>query len=103
MKNEHAANLLDILASWLDDNINCESELLFDNDDDATDSELMYPAVERASAVLRKVESLSSENNSELRARLMNAVKHNATISADDVRSLLLATDHLISSCESGV
>ncbi|MFG1165617.1 hypothetical protein ACNHKP_25370 (plasmid) [Escherichia coli] len=41
-------SLLDILTSWLEDNINMESDLFFDNDVDNTTSESLYPAVEKA-------------------------------------------------------
>lgn len=41
---------LEILASWLEDNIGCETELCFDNPEDGTDSAMLLPCVEAALA-----------------------------------------------------
>ena len=48
MQINKVMSLLDILTSWLEDNINMESDLFFDNDVDNTTSESLYPAVEKA-------------------------------------------------------
>lgn len=45
MQINKVMSLLDILTSWLEDNINMESDLFFDNDVDNTTSESLYPAV----------------------------------------------------------
>ena len=34
---------LDILIHWLQDNIDCNSEIIFDNDEDNTDSAVLLP------------------------------------------------------------
>lgn len=39
MQINKVMSFLDILSSWLEDNINMESELVFDNDVDNTTSE----------------------------------------------------------------
>ncbi|EFN8403382.1 DUF957 domain-containing protein, partial [Escherichia coli] len=54
MQIEKVMSLLEVLSSWLEDNINMDSEIIFDNDEDNTNSEILYPAVEKANAVLRK-------------------------------------------------
>jgi len=100
MNNAMTVSRLEVLSSWLDDNIKCENDLIFDNDIDATDSDAMYPAVERAAAVLLKIDALASNNINEIRARLKDAVECKGLISPDDVRALLRATDHLICACE---
>ncbi|WP_193163270.1 hypothetical protein [Enterobacter ludwigii] len=39
---------LDILIDWLQDNIDCESGLIFDNDEDRTDSTALLPYIQQA-------------------------------------------------------
>ena len=39
---------LDILIHWLQDNIDCNSEIIFDNDEDNTDSAVLLPWIEQA-------------------------------------------------------
>ncbi|HBX8288913.1 TPA: DUF957 domain-containing protein [Klebsiella pneumoniae] len=39
---------LDILIRWLQDNIDCGSEIIFDNDEDRTDSTALLPWIEKA-------------------------------------------------------
>ncbi|EKS6641970.1 hypothetical protein QCD58_000716 [Enterobacter hormaechei] len=39
---------LNILISWLLDNIDCDSEIIFDNDEDNTDSAALLPRIEQA-------------------------------------------------------
>ncbi|MCV5377149.1 hypothetical protein OZH02_23075 [Escherichia coli] len=39
---------LDILIAWLQDNIDCESGIIFDNDEDRTDSAALLPCIEQA-------------------------------------------------------
>ncbi|ENY9152275.1 hypothetical protein ACF1VG_004097 [Escherichia coli] len=39
---------LDILIAWLQDNIDCESGIIFDNDEDKTDSAALLPCIEQA-------------------------------------------------------
>ncbi|WP_338231198.1 hypothetical protein [Escherichia coli] len=48
MQIEKVMSLLEVLSSWLEDNINMDSEIIFDNDEDNTNSEILYPAVEKA-------------------------------------------------------
>ena len=68
MQIEKVMSLLEVLSSWLEDNINMDSEIIFDNDEDNTNSEVLYPAVEKANAVLRKMASLSSDSVESLSA-----------------------------------
>ena len=39
---------LDILIDWLRDNINCDTPIIFDNDEDNTDSAALLPWIEQA-------------------------------------------------------
>ena len=39
---------LNILIDWLQDNIDCGSEIIFDNDENNTDSAALLPWIERA-------------------------------------------------------
>ncbi|RTQ04832.1 DUF957 domain-containing protein [Enterobacter sp. WCHEn045836] len=39
---------LNILISWLQDNIYCDSEIIFDNDEDNTDSAKLLPWIGQA-------------------------------------------------------
>lgn len=38
---------LDILIDWLRDNINCDTLIIFDNDEDRTDSAALLPWIEQ--------------------------------------------------------
>ncbi|MGT2397434.1 hypothetical protein ACVDHD_23610, partial [Enterobacter roggenkampii] len=102
MQIEKVMSLLEVLSSWLEDNINMDSEIIFDNDEDNTNSEILYPAVEKANAVLRKMASLSSNSVNAIRQRLQLAVEGKAELSLKDVGELLLATKYLMLSTEEG-
>ncbi|EBE8127046.1 DUF957 domain-containing protein [Salmonella enterica] len=102
MQIEKVMSLLEVLSSWLEDNINMDSEIIFDNDEDNTNSEILYPAVEKANAVLRKMASLSSDSVQAIRQRLQLAVEGKAELSLKDVGELLLATKYLMLSTEEG-
>ncbi|NTZ39836.1 DUF957 domain-containing protein [Enterobacter sp. JMULE2] len=39
---------LDILIDWLQDNISCDTDIIFDNDEDRTDSATLLPWIEKA-------------------------------------------------------
>lgn len=49
-----AKESLEIIISWLEDNINCESEIIFDNDYDNTDSEKILPGLIQALEIVKK-------------------------------------------------
>ncbi|HHS3619269.1 TPA: hypothetical protein ACP7SJ_004332 [Escherichia coli] len=49
---------LDILIRWLQDNIDCGSEIIFDNDEDNTDSAVLLPWIERARQDVRDLRHL---------------------------------------------
>lgn len=49
---------LDILIHWLQDNIDCGSEIIFDNDEDNTDSAVLLPWIERARQDVRDLRHL---------------------------------------------
>ncbi|MGJ3445170.1 hypothetical protein [Enterobacter sp. PTB] len=49
---------LQILIDWLQDNINCGSEIIFDNDEDNTDSAVLLPWIERALQDVRDLHHL---------------------------------------------
>lgn len=48
-----AKESLEIIISWLEDNINCESEIIFDNDYDNTDSEKILPGLVQALEIVK--------------------------------------------------
>lgn len=49
---------LDILIAWLQDNIDCESGIIFDNDEDKTDSAALLPCIEQAREDIRILRQL---------------------------------------------
>ncbi|EKZ77647.1 hypothetical protein S7Y_05017, partial [Escherichia coli O104:H4 str. Ec12-0465] len=49
---------LDILIAWLQDNIDCESGIIFDNDEDKTDSAALLPCIEQAREDIRTLRQL---------------------------------------------
>ncbi|WP_191939208.1 hypothetical protein IFU37_005860 [Pantoea agglomerans] len=49
---------LNILIGWLQDNINCGGEIIFDNDEDNTDSAKLLPRVEQALQNVRDLHHL---------------------------------------------
>ncbi|MGN5574093.1 hypothetical protein [Enterobacter sp. Lyrl_3] len=49
---------LNILTGWLQDNINCGTEIIFDNDEDNTDSATLLPWIEQALQDVRDLRRL---------------------------------------------
>ena len=49
---------LNILIDWLQDNIDCGSEIIFDNDEDNTDSAVLLPGLERTLQDVRDLHHL---------------------------------------------
>lgn len=49
---------LNILIGWLQGNIDCGSEIIFDNDEDNTDSAKLLPRVEQALQNVRDLHHL---------------------------------------------
>lgn len=49
---------LKILIGWLKENIDCDSEIIFDNDEDNTDSAALLPCIEQALQNVRDVHHL---------------------------------------------
>lgn len=49
---------LQILIDWLKDNIDCNSGIIFDNDEDNTDSAMLLPHVEQALIDVRDLRHL---------------------------------------------
>ncbi|MDU3302557.1 MAG: hypothetical protein E7E83_14135 [Enterobacter ludwigii] len=49
---------LTILTDWLQDNIDCGSEIIFDNDEDRTDSAALLPHITRALQDVRDLHHL---------------------------------------------
>ncbi|HDI5955670.1 TPA: hypothetical protein POB41_004840, partial [Escherichia coli] len=43
---------------WLQDNIDCESGIIFDNDEDKTDSAALLPCIEQAREDIRTLRHL---------------------------------------------
>lgn len=50
--------VLNILIGWLQDNINCGSEIIFDIDEDNTDSTALLPWIEQALQNVRDLRHL---------------------------------------------
>ena len=96
MQIERVMTFLNILENWLEDNIHCESDIIFDNDENNTNSDGLYPAVVKALAILEKLNSLSSESVTACMQRLQCAVDSHGAVSPEDVSALLLATRHLV-------
>ena len=49
---------LNILIGWLQDNISCNTGIIFDNDEDNTDSAVLFPWIERARQDVRDLRHL---------------------------------------------
>ncbi|MCM4572461.1 hypothetical protein MMR73_26160 [Escherichia coli] len=49
---------LDILIAWLQDNIDSESGIIFDNDKDKTDSAALLPCIEQVREDVRTLRQL---------------------------------------------
>lgn len=49
---------LNILIGWLQDNIYCDSEIIYDNDEDNTDSAKLLPWIEQARNDVRDLRHL---------------------------------------------
>ncbi|MGT8950633.1 hypothetical protein ACVV39_14280 [Escherichia coli] len=58
MKSLTTETALDILIAWLQDNIDCESGIIFDNDEDKTDSAALLPCIEQSPEDVRAVRHL---------------------------------------------
>ena len=57
---------LDILIAWLQDNIDCESGIIFDNDEDKTDSAALLPCIEQAWEDIRTLRQLQLPDQNRL-------------------------------------
>ena len=58
MKSLATETALDILIAWLQDNIDCESGIIFDNDEDKTDPAALLPCIEQAREGIRTLRQL---------------------------------------------
>ncbi|ENX4473469.1 hypothetical protein ACFO72_004437 [Enterobacter roggenkampii] len=54
---------LTILTDWLQDNIDCDSEIIFDNDEDNTNSAALLPWIEQALRDVRTLRHLQLLHN----------------------------------------
>ncbi|NLS55433.1 DUF957 domain-containing protein [Hafnia alvei] len=52
---------LEILIRWLEDNIDADSTIIFDNDDDRTDSAALLPCIARALADIRQRQIMNGQ------------------------------------------
>ncbi|MDU4350041.1 MAG: hypothetical protein E7I27_30655, partial [Klebsiella michiganensis] len=50
--------VLNILIEWLRDSISCDTEIIFDNDEDNTDSAALLPWIEQALQDVRELRHL---------------------------------------------
>ncbi|HCG3111676.1 TPA: hypothetical protein NKO17_001231 [Escherichia coli] len=62
MKSLTTETALDILIAWLQDNIACGSGIIFDNDEDNTDSAALLPCIEQARADIRTLRHLQLQH-----------------------------------------
>ncbi len=62
MKSLTTETALDILIAWLQDNIDCESGIIFDNDEDKTDSAALLPCIEQAREDIRTLRQLQLQH-----------------------------------------
>ncbi|NAG07754.1 DUF957 domain-containing protein, partial [Escherichia coli] len=53
MKSLTTETALDILITWLQDNIDCESGIIFDNDEDKTGSAALLRCIEQVREGIR--------------------------------------------------
>lgn len=60
MKSLTTETALDILIAWLQDNIDCESGIIFDNNEDKTDSAALLPCIEQAREDIRTLRQLQA-------------------------------------------
>ncbi len=60
---------LEIMAAWLQDNVDMESDIIFDNDEDRTDSEVMLPALLMALNTLKTIASLRESHSQVIQSR----------------------------------
>ena len=58
MKSLTTETALDILIAWLQDNIDCESGVILDNDEDKADSAALLPCIEQAREDLHTLRQL---------------------------------------------
>lgn len=58
MKSLTTETALDILIAWLQDNIDCESGIIFDNDEDRTDSTTLLSCIEQTREDVRTLRQL---------------------------------------------
>jgi len=52
---------LEIVIRWLEDNIDADSTIVFDNDDDRTDSAALLPCIARALADIRQRQIMNNQ------------------------------------------
>ena len=62
MKSLTTETAPDILIAWLQDNIVCGSGIIFDNDEDKTDSAALLPCIEQARADIRTLRHLQLQH-----------------------------------------
>ncbi|MNC18287.1 hypothetical protein D3C76_491260 [compost metagenome] len=60
---------LEILALWLEDNVNCESDLCFDDPEIGTDSEMLLPCVQAALKLVKATMTTQPESALCIRAQ----------------------------------
>ncbi|MBB7460499.1 DUF957 domain-containing protein [Escherichia coli] len=58
MKSLTTETALNILIAWLQANTDCESGIIFDNDEDKTDSAALLPCIEQAREDIRTLRQL---------------------------------------------
>ncbi|EIZ1086020.1 hypothetical protein MPI44_004568 [Klebsiella oxytoca] len=74
---------LEIMTAWLQDNVNMESDIIFDNDEDRTDSEVMLPALLMALNTLKTIASLRESHSQIIQSR-----DHYKKMAEDGIRLL---------------
>lgn len=80
---------LDILSDWLQDNVDCDSDIIFDNDEDNSTSETLLPCI---NTVLLTIRTVSAERNHDIMQQISQVkatAERGEAVPASDVLALL--------------
>ncbi len=84
---------LDILSDWLQDNVDCGSDIIFDNDEDNSTAESLLPCI---NTVLLTIRTVSAERNDDIMQQISQVkavAERGEAVLASEVLSLLNELD----------
>lgn len=84
---------LEILSDWLQDNVDCESGIIFDNDEDNSSSETLLPCINTVLLTLRTVSGERNNNIMKQFSQVKAAAERGEAVPASDALSLLSELD----------